>query len=210
MFITFEGIDGSGKSTLIQRVGKALKAIYGDDRVVVLREPASDTQTQRNIRNAIMTKGNERLTEFLLFQASRSEMVAKQIRPALEDNKIVLCDRFTDSTIAYQGAGRGIDMSLIEQMNTLTTGGIKPDRTYYLDIPIDVAKTRINGGAREENNHIDAEDEAFFTIVSEQYDRLVEHNVDGRYYRLNATKSPSALAETVVGHIIEGGVPDGC
>lgn len=133
LFITFEGMDGSGKTTQI-RFLKAHLAEAGYD-VLLLREPGG-TDIGEQIRNVLLAKENGEMTaitELLLFEAARAQIVEQVIRPALASGQIVICDRFTDSTESYQGYGRGIDPDLVRQLNHLATGGLTPDLTILLD-----------------------------------------------------------------------------
>ncbi|MBF0345413.1 MAG: dTMP kinase [Nitrospirae bacterium] len=137
MLITFEGVDGAGKSTQVRSVSQRLTEIGYE--CVTTFEPGA-TEIGSAIRELLLDerfKGMAPLTEFLLFNAQRVQHIEEIIRPALEggdQKKIVLVDRFTDSTIAYQGYGRGIDLSLIESLERLATGGIRPDITFLLDV----------------------------------------------------------------------------
>lgn len=141
MFITFEGIDGSGKSTQIKLLTETLRK-HGHS-VKVLREPGS-TEFAEKIRDILLSKTFEidAITELLLFDAARSHLVRNEILPALANNQIVLCDRFYDSTTAYQGYGRGLNLTDVHQVNEIATGGLKPDITFYLDISLSVSEYR--------------------------------------------------------------------
>ena len=141
MFITFEGIDGSGKSTQIKLLTETLRQ-HGHS-VKVLREPGS-TAFSEKIRDILLSKTFEidAITELLLFDAARSHLVKNEILPALEKNQIVLCDRFYDSTTAYQGYGRGLNLYDVRKINEIATGGLKPDITFFLDISLSVSEDR--------------------------------------------------------------------
>ncbi|WP_298272551.1 dTMP kinase [Geobacter sp.] len=155
-FITFEGIEGCGKTTQIRRVAEWLSA--DGYEVVVTREPGGCPIADA-IRAILLDARNSSmvpLAELLLYAAARAQHVAEVIAPALAAGKVVLCDRFTDSTLTYQGYGRGLDRELIGHLNTLAAGTVKPDLTVILDCPVELglsrAMTRINGttAAREE------------------------------------------------------------
>lgn len=136
LFISFEGLDHSGKSTQVRRLESALRQ-HGRE-VLVLREPGG-TPIGEQIRRILLDTASEGLTdsaEVLLFSASRSQLVEQVIRPALRRGVIVICDRFVDSTTAYQGSGRGIDASIIAAVNRAATMGVVPDRTFFLDVPL--------------------------------------------------------------------------
>ena len=143
MFITFEGLDFSGKSTQVQLFADRLSQERHE--VLVLREPGS-TAISEKIRSILLDKqslGMVDLTELFLFSASRSQLVHEVIQPALEQGTIVVCDRFYDSTTAYQGWGRGISLDAIRIINRAATKGLAPDITYFLDIPVNEVETRM-------------------------------------------------------------------
>lgn len=142
--ITFEGIDGSGKTTQI-RLLKSWLDSEGYD-VVILREPGG-TPIGEQIRAILLSTINVSMTdvtELLLFEAARAQLVNEVIRPALEAGRFVICDRFIDSTVAYQGYGRGIDPDLVDRLNQLAIGDIVPDLTVWLDAPDATLRTRIS------------------------------------------------------------------
>lgn len=143
-FITFEGPEGSGKSTQSKLLYR-----YLEDRgyrVVYLREPGG-TKVSEKLRKLLLDSHNHTitpLTEMLLYMAARAQVVNQVIRPALKKGKIVICDRFQDSTIAYQGYGLGVDIKLIKYLGNLVTGGIKPDLTIFLDLAIEEGLKRLS------------------------------------------------------------------
>jgi dTMP kinase len=156
MFITFEGIEGCGKTTQARLLAEEL--LRRGRRVTLTREPGGCAIADK-IRAILLDADNAALTpltELLLYAAARSQHLNDTVRPALEAGNIVLCDRFTDATVAYQGYGRGIDQTLIERLNTLASSGLTPDLTILMDCPVDIglgrALSRINGmnGAKEE------------------------------------------------------------
>lgn len=141
-FISFEGVEGCGKTTQIDTLATALRA-QGHD-LVLTREPGG-TPVAESIRELLLDPANKALSntaELLLYAAARAQHVDELVRPALEAGKIVLCDRFVDSTTAYQGDGRGMDLALIAQLNAIATGGLLPTRTYIIDLPVDVGLDR--------------------------------------------------------------------
>ena len=144
MLITFEGLDYSGKSTQVQLLADRLT--LKDHRVLVLREPGG-TDIGEKIRKMLLDKNNEDMTEaseLFLFSASRSQLVQEVVHPALDGGMVVICDRYYDSTTAYQGYGRGISLDVIHAMNQYATGGLSPDVTFFLDIPIREIEKRMN------------------------------------------------------------------
>ena len=141
-FIVFEGIDGSGKSTQIELLNQRLVADGHDP--MVTREPDGTPLGEAAGRWLRGYPNLSPLTELLLFEAARAEHVEKVIQPALDEGRIVLCDRFTPSTIAYQAYGRGLDVKTVEKMNRLAANGLQPTLTVFLDVPIDAARSRIS------------------------------------------------------------------
>lgn len=145
LFISFEGTEGSGKSTQIRLLAGLLKR----HRVpyVLTREPGG-SRLSTQLRHWILNKLEFKLmpeAELFLFLADRAQHVREVIRPALEKGKTVLCDRYTDSTLAYQGGGRGFDPGVLEAMNHAATGGLKPDVTLLFDVPVEVGLKRAAG-----------------------------------------------------------------
>ena len=135
MFITFEGPDGSGKTTQLNLLMEALKSLPLD--IVRTREPGG-TEIGDQIRSVIMNMKNKSMhprTEILLFCSSRAQLVEELIRPSLKAGKLVLCDRYADSTLAYQGYGHGLDREELIRLLDFATGGLKPDLTLLFDIP---------------------------------------------------------------------------
>ncbi len=141
MFITFEGIDGCGKSTQLILLKETLE--QKGFKVITLREPGG-TQLSEQIRDILLSNKSQinDISELLLFQAARANLVENIIKPALENDIFVLCDRFYDSTTAYQGYGRMIDLDIVKTCNIIAVNGLKPDLTFYLKLPLDVAKER--------------------------------------------------------------------
>lgn len=143
MFITFEGIDGCGKSTQLILLKETLE--QKGFKVITLREPGG-TQLSEQIREILLSNKSQinDIAELLLFQAARANLVENVIKPALENDIFVLCDRFYDSTTAYQGYGRMIDLDIVKTCNIIAVNGLKPDLTFYLKLPLEIAKERSN------------------------------------------------------------------
>jgi len=141
MLITFEGIEGAGKTTQIKLLCDELSR--RNLPFISIREPGG-TPFSEQIRSILLSDNFSAgdIAEFLLFEASRAELVKDVIIPALSDNKIVICDRFTDSTIAYQGYGRGLPLDIINRINEFVTSGVKVTRTYLLDNSLEVMQRR--------------------------------------------------------------------
>jgi dTMP kinase len=173
MFITFEGPEGSGKSTQIRLLAAALAA--GSDRpIIVTREPGG-TPIGDQIRATLHDVANRAMTaeaEILLYAAARAQHVGELIRPNLEQGAIVLCDRFYDSTTAYQGYGRGLDLSWLQRITTFATGGLVPDLTLLLDLDVEQGLARRVANA-EEMNRLDLEAVSFHQRVRAGYHALV-------------------------------------
>ena len=144
-FITFEGTEGTGKSTQIGLLGETLKR-HGIP-IILTREPGG-SRLSTQLRHWILNRLEYNLApeaELFLFLADRAQHVKEVIRPALEKGKIVLCDRYTDSTLAYQGGGRGFDPKLLETMNKAASAGLKPDLTVLFDLPVEIGLKRAMG-----------------------------------------------------------------
>jgi dTMP kinase len=144
LFITMEGLDGCGKSTQLDLLARAL-AERGLDTVVT-REPGG-TPIGEGIRSLLVSEVSTSiapLTELLLIVAARAEHVTDVIKPALESGRVVISDRYTDSSVAFQGYGRGLDRSLIDEMNGLATAGVMPDLTIVLDLEPEIAQSRMS------------------------------------------------------------------
>ena len=164
-FVTLEGVDGAGKSTHLQFVADALAA--GGGHVIVTREPGGTDLAER-LREAILGQAMEPLAETLLIVAGRADHVAKVIRPALAAGTSVVCDRFYDATIAYQGAGKGVPLDLIERLGEAAHPGLRPDRTLVFDCSYEVARRRLDASGKK-LDRFEREDRAFFERVRGAY-----------------------------------------
>jgi len=169
-FITFEGIDGSGKSTQLRMLASELRVLGFD--VLTTMEPGG-TPLGRRLREAFL-ETEEAVTpiaELLLFAADRAQHVNFLVKPALESGRIVISDRYADATFAYQGAGRGFPETTVNQVIELATGGLKPDLTLFFDLPIETAFTRKHSRiqAGEHKNRMDSETAEFYANVREAY-----------------------------------------
>jgi dTMP kinase len=145
LFITFEGTEGSGKSTQVKRLGALLKKHHIPH--LVTREPGG-SRLSTHLRRWILNRLDYRLSpkaELYLFLADRAQHVKEVLEPALRSGKVVLCDRYTDSTLAYQGGGRGFDLKILRLMNQEATGGLKPDLTLLFDLPVRMGLKRALG-----------------------------------------------------------------
>lgn len=172
-FITLEGPDGCGKTCQVPGLVEYLQSKKLE--VLATREPGGTVISER-IRQVIMDMSNKGMnprSEILLFQASRAQLVEETIRPALAEGKIVLCDRYADSTLAYQGYGHQTDLVFLRKLLEFTTGGLVPDLTLYLDLDVEVGlNRRISGGG--EWNRMDDYDLEFHRRVRAGYHELVK------------------------------------
>jgi dTMP kinase len=190
MLITFEGTEGAGKSTLIRLVEKKLKKL--GYQVTVTREPGGNALGEK-IRSIILNETMNRWTELFLYEAVRSEHLEAIILPALRKNHIVLCDRFTDSTLAYQGYARGISKKIIQTLNTIATQGLQPDLTilHNLDPKIGLKRAK-------DPNRFEAEGVQFQTKVQKGFLAIAKKE-PRRFKILNvAQHSPEELCEQVL------------
>ena len=182
-FITFEGPEGSGKTTVLQRVSEKLAQDY---QLIATREPGG-VPTGEEIRKVVLEGANMDIrTEAMLFAASRREHLVEKVVPALNDNKIVLCDRYIDSSLAYQGYARGIGIEEVKQLNDFAINGLYPDLTIYLDITAEVGRDRIL-----KINEIkigDKEDIAFHEKVIEGYRQIIQETPQ-RFAVVDATRN---------------------
>lgn len=192
-FITFEGIDGSGKSTQMRMIASVLR-LQGLE-IVTTREPGGTTLGQR-LRAALLDAQEEvdPLAELLVFAADRAQHVSRHLRPAIDSNHIVLSDRYADSTVAFQGAGRGFDAKLINEIVQLATGGLKPDLTLIFDLSVEecVARTRRRHEGKNTGDRIDAEDIEFHTRVRNAYLRIAAAEPE----RVRVVDASGAVQET--------------
>jgi len=172
MFITFEGSEGSGKSTQIKKAAEYLRSL--NYNVVVSREPGG-TLIGEQVRACLHDVNNKDMTseaEVLLYSASRAQYVKEVILPSLESGVVILSDRYADSTIAYQGYGRGLDLEALKQITKFATGGLKPDLTILLEIDVTAGiERREIGGA--EMNRMDLQTISFYERVEKGYKALV-------------------------------------
>jgi dTMP kinase len=169
-FITFEGVEGSGKTSQLSRSAERLRDLGWP--VIETREPGG-TSVAEQIRDVMLNRGNEQLTpltEAFLVMAARAQHVEEVIRPALAAGIVVLCDRFADSTLAYQGYGRGLDISSLRRLNRLATAGLEPDMTIVFDVPVTVGLQRRR--AHREVNRLDMESVAFHERVRQGFLQL--------------------------------------
>lgn len=197
-FITLEGIEGAGKTTAVRFVREWLES-HGI-AFVATREPGGTPLAER-VREIVLNRGGETITpvtETLLMFAARGIHLSNRIRPALASSEWVVCDRFTDATRAYQGAGRGVDREWIEQLARAVHGDLQPDRTLLLDLPVSVGQAR----ARQRSgpaptDRFEEEADVFFERVRGEYLRLAK--AEPQRFRIIDASRPLAEVETAIG-----------
>ena len=194
LFITFEGGEGSGKSTQIARLEARLRALGLDP--LVTREPGG-TPLAESIRALLLDSSVAPgpMSEALLMESARADLVASVSRPALAAGRPVLCDRYADSTLAYQGAGRGLDAAMLANWNTIVTGGLQPDVTFLFDLDPEVGLAR-RAGAGVSQNRLDRESLPFHQRVRARYLELAASS-PGRWIILDATASHDQLESRI-------------
>lgn len=197
VFITFEGGDGSGKSTHARLVAERLEKEGRD--VLLTREPG-DTVAGKDIREVIVQYELNPRAEVFLFLADRAQHIEEVVRPALEQGKIVICDRFSASTFAYQLAGRQLgDDALVKQMDAFARAGIVPDHTIYLDIAPEEAMKRRQEDTTQDSDRFDDEELAFHTRVRESF---VEQATEEKWITLSTMGSQEENREEVYSVVI--------
>ena len=179
-FITFEGIDGAGKSTHLASTAQWLRERGRE--VVATREPGG-TELAESLRDLVLHQAMDSLTEALLMFAARRDHLVQRIEPALARGAVVVCDRFTDASFAYQGAGRGFDLSILSALETWVQGSRQPDLTVWFDLPPSVAAAR--RGAVRAPDRFEQQDEAFFKRVRSGYAKRCSANAP-RFMRLDS------------------------
>lgn len=197
MLITFEGIDGCGKSTQITLLKEWL--IDSNFEVHLFREPGG-TELSEQIREVLLDNKQEihPLAELLLFSAARAQLTAVRIRPILKTGAVVILDRFYDSTTAYQGYGRqAVPLKVIEQLNAMSTGNLIPDVTFYLQISPDLARDRRRQAGEEDRMEQSGDD--FFKRVSHGFDMIAAGN--NRFFILDASSSPEVIFQKIIDNL---------
>ena len=201
LFITFEGLDGSGKTTQMEILNDYLKNRGFD--VVTTIEPGG-TKIGRKIRKILLDKENHDispLAETLLFLASRAELVSEVIAPALKEGKIVLCDRFFDSTVVYQGIARGLGEKEILKMNLWATGGVVPDITFLLSVKVSKGKKRMSD-ADKKTDRIELEKDSFKEKIYRGYLDIAKKNKD-RIVIIDGENSIKSISEEIKNKVCE-------
>jgi dTMP kinase len=199
-FITFEGIEGCGKTTQLRRLAERLG--HG---VAVTREPGG-TAIGAAVRGVLLdpgSRGMAPMAELLLYFADRAQNVAEVVRPALAEGRVVLCDRHVESSLAYQGYGRGLSLETIRALALLATGGLRPDLIVLVDVPVEVGLERV--GQRGAHDRLEAEVREFHDRVRAGYEALLAGE-PSRWMRLDGTAPPEAVSEALWSGLVTRGL----
>jgi dTMP kinase len=197
--ITFEGIDFCGKSVQIDRLIARLKV--NQIPFTLLREPGG-TVIAEKIRDTLLTKEHEIMspvTEFLLYSSARSQLVSEKIVPSLKQGLLVICDRYYDSSTAYQGYGRDIDLHIVHQINHFATNGIKTKVTFFIDIDIEEMEKR-KKQANHKLDRMEDQQRTFFEKVRNGYLKIVKQESE-RFYVIDGKRTINSIAEEIWGQV---------
>ena len=202
-FISIEGFDGTGKSTQSKLLKNGLDKENIDS--IIVREPGS-TNFSEKIRNIIKENTEiETMTELLLFQTSRSELVSKVIKPNLKKGRIVITDRYTDSSIAYQGYGGGIDIKLIENLNKISTDDLTPNLTFLLDMNVKDSLNRAmkrNSSEKEQIDKFENKDFGFHEKVKDGFNQILKKNKN-RIVKIDASEKVELISKKILNITLE-------
>jgi len=199
LFISFEGIDGCGKSTQADLLRSYLES--KGEQVELLREPGG-TALSEQIREILLNPNNDKMdpsTESILLSASRAQLTREIIIPALERGNVVICDRYADSTLAYQGYGRGINLEWLEKLNEFATAGLKPDITLLVDLPVDEAFNRMQSKSFD---RIEMEGIEFLDKVRSGYLELTDR-FSKRYFMIDGMETIEEMSKKIINKIEE-------
>lgn len=197
MFITFEGLDGAGKSTQIHRLSNTLE--HQGQQVVATREPGG-TPIGDEIRRLVLDPNERQMAptaEALLYAASRAQLLHQVVLPALAAGKIVLCDRYVDASLAYQGAGLQLGVAQVAAVNLFATSGLRPQLTFLFDVSVSTSQQRVHQSRGDvQPDRIERRDPAYFERVRDEFHRIAQAEPD-RVVVLDATLSPDALEQEI-------------
>lgn len=202
LFISFEGADGSGKTTIIKKVAEYLE--QNNIEYVLTREPGGSLLAEK-IRSLILDVDHKNIsytTEALLYAASRAQHYNDIIKPNLELGKIILCDRFLDSSLVYQGIGRGLGIEKVLSINKFAIDDVLPDKTVYLDVLPEVGLSRINACSTREVNRLDLETLDFHKKVYAGYQKIIELDTE-RFIVINGNNDIETVYEETLNSIKE-------
>ncbi|UFJ40516.1 dTMP kinase [Brevibacillus humidisoli] len=195
LFITFEGPDGAGKTTQVEAFSRGLRQKGYD--VLVTREPGG-TPISDKIRSLLLDPAHTEMTdatEVLLYAASRAQHVQEKVIPALQSGRIVVCDRFVDASIAYQGYGLGLPVDIIAEINRFATAGLKPDRTYLLDLSVSEGRSRL--GRRDGLDRIEQKGEDYHQRVRDGFQHIARQHPE-RIRLVDADRSIDEVHEEIM------------
>ena len=201
VFITFEGIEGAGKTTQAKLLCEY--PLKEDKKAVLTREPGG-TETGKKIREILLSKTTEIFppkAELFLYEADRNFHVHNVIKPYLEKGYFVICDRYIDSTLAYQGYARGLDINLIKMLNDIAVEGVYPDLTFLIDIPVEISLKRLG----EEKDRIESEDIQFHRRLREGFVKIAQEKPE-RIVILDGTKDIDHIFQQILNHLKARGV----
>ncbi|PIW69761.1 MAG: dTMP kinase [Ignavibacteriales bacterium CG12_big_fil_rev_8_21_14_0_65_30_8] len=200
MFITFEGLDFCGKSTQVKLLKEKLEQI--GKKIILIREPGG-TQISEKVRDILLDKKNSEMhieTELLLFSASRAQLVREIIIPLLNEGYFVISDRFHDSSIAYQGYGRGINLNSVKTIQEFAIGLAIPDLTFFIDLPLkEIEKRRTKFGANN-LDRIELSENAFYNRVQQGYIEMCKN--EKRFITIDGTKSIEEIHKQIIDVVI--------
>ena len=200
-FISFEGIDFCGKTTQIQLLKEKLRS--GGIKVLIFREPGG-TVISEKIRSILLNSDHDemhKVTEILLYEAARAQLVHEKLIPRLKAGTHIIADRFFDSTTTYQGYGREIDINMIQRLNDFATSELKPFRTYFLDIPPEEAENRHRIESRQKDR-LEKSGLQFYTLIRNGFIELSEKEPE-RILRIVGLKSPEEISDIIWDNVSE-------
>lgn len=206
LFISFEGPDGCGKSTIIKMLYDKLIAKF-PDKIVLTREPGgTNNKIAEDIRTILLNKTEYKIdyrAEALLFAASRAQHVSDFIKPNLEKNNLVLCDRYIDSSIVYQGFGRGLGYKNIWKINEFAMDGIIPNITFILMVKPEIGLERINKNANREKNRLDNEKIELHQKVYDAYKKIIKNDKTKRIIEIDASQEVDKVFDDIYNIILK-------